>query len=51
VAVPFDLSHFDNKHRFDKEFLLTSNNLYQFYLYVKRYPLYIPEIESKLLDA
>ena len=36
------------KERFDKEFLNTSNNLYQFYLYVKRYPLYIPDIEAKL---
>lgn len=41
----------DTKKRFDKEFLLTSNNLYQFYLYVKRYPLYIPTIEEKLSKA
>ena len=40
-----------NKERFDKEFLLSSNNLYQFYLYVKRYPLYIPYIEKKLEQA
>lgn len=39
---------FYTKERFDKEFLLTSNNLYQFYLYVKRYPLYISTIEEKL---
>ena len=40
-----------NKQRFDKEFLQSSNNLYQFYLYVKRYPLYIPYIEEKLSEA
>lgn len=51
VKVPFDNEDYYNKERFDKEFLLTSNNLYQFYLYVKRYPLYIPEIETKMLDA
>jgi membrane-bound lytic murein transglycosylase D len=51
VWVPLVNSHYHNKERFDKEFLLTSNNLYQFYLYVKRYPVYIPEIEMKLLNA
>jgi membrane-bound lytic murein transglycosylase D len=51
VRVPLDNTHYHNKERFDKEFLLTSNNLYQFYLYVKRYPVYIPEIETKLVDA
>jgi len=40
-----------NKQRFDKEFLQMSNNLYQFYLYVKRYPLYIPYIKKKLQEA
>lgn len=48
-VVPIESADdFFNKERFDKEFLLTSNNLYQFYLYVKRYPLYIPYIEEKL---
>lgn len=45
------MSDFDVKTRFDKEFLLTANNLYQFYLYVKRYPVYIPEIRSALVQA
>lgn len=36
------------KERFDKEFLNISYNLYQFFLYVKRLPLYIPYIEDKL---
>jgi len=40
-----------NKERFDKEFLITGNSLYQFYLYVKRYPLYIPYIEKELSQA
>jgi len=39
------------KERFDKEFLGTSHNLYQFYLYVKRYPVYIPDIEQALQAA
>lgn len=47
-SVPSDSLHFSVKERFDKEFLLTSNNLYQFYLYVKRYPLYISFIEQEL---
>jgi len=51
VKVPVEWEDFLNKQRFDKEFLLTSNNLYQFYLYVKRYPLYIPEIKKKFLEA
>ncbi len=49
--IPFSDNDLYNKERFDKEFLLTSNNLYQFYLYIKRYPLYIPEIEKKLLAS
>lgn len=36
------------KERFDKEFLNTSYNLYQFFLYVKRLPLYMWYIENKL---
>lgn len=36
------------KERFDKEFLNTSYNLYQFFLYVKRLPLYMWYIEDKL---
>lgn len=36
------------KERFDKEFLNTSYNLYQFFLYVKRLPLYMDYIEKKL---
>ena len=37
----------DIKERFDREFLIVSNNLYQAFLYIKRYPLYIPYIESR----
>lgn len=51
VKVPTQGVNYLNKERFDKEFLLTSNNLYQFYLYVKRYPLYVPYIERKLLES
>ncbi len=38
------------KERFDKEFLNTWYNLYQFFLYVKRIPIYIPYIEEKLKE-
>lgn len=51
VKLPVEWPDYLNKHRFDKEYILTSNNLYQFYLYVKRYPIYIPEIERRLLEA
>jgi len=51
VKVPVTWVDYLNKERFDKEYLLTSNNLYQFYLYVKRYPVYIPYIEQKLVEA
>lgn len=46
--VPFDSEHFFIKERFDKEFIINSNTLYQFYLYIKRYPLYISYIEKVL---
>lgn len=36
------------KERFDKEFLNVSYNLYQFFLYVKRLPIYMPYIEEIL---
>ena len=41
----------DIKERFDREFLITSNNLYQAFLYIKRYPLYIPYIESRFKES
>lgn len=47
VPVSWD-ENYDVKERFDKEFILTSNNLYQFFLYAKRYPVYIPYIEERL---
>jgi len=49
-VVPVDKWHFFIRERFDKEFIVSSNTLYQFYLYVKRYPLYIPYIEKKLKE-
>jgi len=49
--VPVDGDNYFNKQRFDKEFTISGNNLYQFYLYVKRYPIYIPYIEQKLKEA
>ncbi len=49
--MPVDAKHFSNKEKFDREFIVTSNTLYQFYLYIKRYPLYIPYIEKKLKEA
>lgn len=48
--VPFDDEHFFVKERFDKEFIVNSNTLYQFYLYIKRYDLYVPYIETILKE-
>lgn len=48
--VDFNWKYYYNKERFDKEFLITSNNYYQLFLYIKRYPLYIPYIEKKLAE-
>ncbi len=48
--VPTDSKHFSNTEKFDREFIVTSNTLYQFYLYIKRYSLYIPYIEIKLKE-
>ncbi len=50
-VVPMTWDYYFNKQRFDKEFLITWNTLYQFYLYIKRYPLYIPDIETSLKAA
>ncbi len=49
--VPMTWDYYFNKQKFDKEFLITGNTLYQFYLYIKRYPLFIPDIEKKLSIA
>ncbi len=46
--LPDFQSNYLIKERFDKEFLNTSYNLYQFLLYVKRLPLYMPFIEEQL---
>ncbi len=50
-VMPIDSKHFYVKERFDKEFIVNSNTLYQFYLYIKRYPLYIPYIEKVLKES
>lgn len=47
-VIPLEWKDYFNRQRFDKEFTITGNNLYQFYLYIKRYPLYIPYIEEEL---
>lgn len=49
--VPIGVWNLSIKERFDKEFLQTSNNLFQFYLYAKRYPLYMDIIEEELQNA
>lgn len=49
--IPTTWDYYFNKQKFDKEFLITGNTLYQFYLYIKRYPLFIPFIEEKLSIA
>ena len=49
--IPTTWDYYFNKQKFDKEFLITGNTLYQFYLYIKRYPLFIPYIEEELTKA
>ena len=49
--VPLNGSYYFNKERFDKEFLITSFNMYQLYIYIKRAPLYFPFIEKELVKA
>ncbi len=46
--VPIDGAHYFNKKRFDNEFTISGNSLYQFYLYIKRYPVFMPYIEEML---
>nr|MDD3719949.1 lytic transglycosylase domain-containing protein [Candidatus Gracilibacteria bacterium] len=48
--MPVDSKHFSNTEKFDREFIVTSNTLYQFYLYIKRYPIYVPYIEKTLKE-
>lgn len=48
--VPMDSTYFFNQERFDKEFFITSYNIYQVILYIKRSPLYMPYIEEKLKE-
>ncbi|MDD4151928.1 MAG: lytic transglycosylase domain-containing protein [Candidatus Gracilibacteria bacterium] len=48
--VPMDSNYFFNQERFDKEFFITSYNIYQVILYIKRSPLYMPYIEKKLKE-
>ncbi len=48
--IPISWRDYINKEKFDKEFLLSWDISYQFYLYIKRYPVYIPYIEEKLKE-
>ncbi|HBA44467.1 TPA: hypothetical protein DEG21_02075 [Patescibacteria group bacterium] len=49
--VSFDDKYYFNKEKFEKELSITRYNLYQFVLYHKREPLYLPIIEKKLKEA
>ncbi len=49
--VSFEGKYYYNLEKFEKELSVTRFNLYQFVLYHKREPLYIPYIEKKLKDA
>jgi hypothetical protein len=51
TEIPMSWRDYINKQRFDKEFLISWSNLYQFYLYIKRYSLYVPYIEKKLKET
>ncbi|OIP54541.1 hypothetical protein AUK10_00670 [Candidatus Gracilibacteria bacterium CG2_30_37_12] len=49
--VSFEGKYYYNLEKFEKELSVTRFNLYQFVLYHKREPLYIPYIEKKLKEA
>lgn len=49
--VPFEGKYYYNLEKFERELSVTRYNLYQFVLYHKRDPLYIPYIEKKLKAA
>jgi len=49
--VSFEDKYYFNKEKFEKELSITRYNLYQFVLYHKREPIYLPIIEKKLKEA
>lgn len=49
--VPFDGKYYYNMEKFERELSVTRFNMYQFVLYHKREPLYIPYIEKKFKEA
>lgn len=49
--VPFEGKYYYNREKFERELSVTRFNVYQFVLYHKREPLYIPYIEKKLQEA
>lgn len=49
--VSFDGKYYYNLEKFERELSVTRFNMYQFVLYHKREPLYIPYIEKKLKAA
>ena len=50
-GVPFEGKYYLNREKFERELSVTRFNIYQFVLYHKREPLYIPYIEKKLKEA
>lgn len=49
--VSFDGKYYLNREKFERELSVTRFNIYQFVLYHKREPLYIPYIEQRLREA
>lgn len=49
--VSFDGKYYYNREKFERELSVTRFNMYQFVLYHKREPLYLPYIEKKLKEA
>ncbi|MDD5376701.1 MAG: lytic transglycosylase domain-containing protein [Candidatus Gracilibacteria bacterium] len=49
--VSFEGKYYYNLEKFERELSVTRFNMYQFVLYHKREPLYIPYIEKKLKEA
>lgn len=49
--VSFEWKYIFNREKFERELSITRYNIYQFVLYYRRSPVYLPYIEKKLKEA
>jgi soluble lytic murein transglycosylase-like protein len=50
-SVSFEGKYYFNREKFERELSIARYNVYQFILYHRRAPLYLPYIEKKLAEA